>query len=88
MKDENGIKIAAVEYADKDYIRDEAFYPIWEKQRDDFIAGAMSDAAKEYHINGMYTKEEVKALISRAMNFFCEYKYFPSSEWFKENLES
>lgn len=57
-----------------------------------FLEGAKSPEAKEFHQQGMYSEEEVKALIWEGRTFFqartdVAWKYVREqfSDWFEEN---
>ena len=52
-----------------------------------WMNGAKSDAAKEYHTQGMYSEEEVLTLIKLHNSQMCELYWVESldGEWFKDN---
>lgn len=51
-----------------------------------FIEGAKSFEAKEYWQQGMYTEEEVKALLNKYLIEQCASKWdYSDDEWFEQN---
>lgn len=62
----------------------------WKREEEAFIAGAKSEAAKEFHTQGMYSEEDMRAFVT----FYIKHqgkgdiKYLGKDlleEWTKEN---
>jgi hypothetical protein len=53
--------------------------------RQGFLDGALSESAKKYHQEEMYSEVEVKELIKKAVEFYSDYKYLPLGTWFNEH---
>ena len=83
MKDINKIEEAAEKYAENISIDFTT-----EIRREAFIEGSLSEEAKEYHQEGMYTGEEVFNLLNKLRMFIWErdaFTYKAIEEWFNEN---
>lgn len=50
-----------------------------------FINGAISDAAREFHQEGMYSEDEVKVLIKKAIIYKFENMFINVDTWFERN---